>query len=116
MRHIAFLIAAGAAAIAAPALAQDRIGTIERGTYICETPGDAAGAARIVHPALGFRIQSASRYRSPQGRGTYLREGDTITFTSGPRNGEVYTRQSRGYLRRLMNGAPSRLRCVRQSD
>jgi hypothetical protein len=100
--------------VAAPALAQGPVGTAERGSYWCELPGDAAGAAGIAQPAQNFTIASASRYQSAQGDGTYLRQGKTIRFTSGPRKGEAYTMESANFLRRLgPDGKPGRLRCVR---
>lgn len=99
---------------ATPVLAQGQLGTIERGTYVCELPGDAAGAAGIAQPDESFTIESASRYSSPQGEGTYLRRGDRLIMTSGPRNGDSYQVAGRGFLRKLENGAVGRLRCVRQ--
>mgnify|MGYP003430760013 FL=1 len=98
------------------AKAQGDIGTIARGTYVCELPGDAGGAAGIAQPAAGFSIDSAGRYASAQGTGTYLRRGDRVSFTSGPRNGETYQVMSRDFLRKLeADGQPGRLRCIRQS-
>ena len=77
------------ALLAVPGLAQGPVGTAARGSYSCELPGNAAGAAGIAQPEANFRIASASRYQSAQGDGTYLRQGDTIRFTSGPRKGEL---------------------------
>lgn len=110
----AILTASASTLLSTPLQAQ--IGTIERGHYTCELPGDAAGAAGIAQPAESFTIESASRYSSPQGDGTYLRRGDRLTFTSGPRNGTNYTIESRGFLRKIENGQPSRLRCIRRSE
>ena len=103
----------------APVLAQGDIGTISRGTYVCELPGNALGEARgqvgTPQPEAGFSIVSDSRYSSPQGPGTYLRRGSTVSFTSGPRNGESYTIVGRDFLRRIeANGQPGRMRCLRQ--
>ncbi|MDE1466867.1 elongation factor P [Aurantiacibacter sp. D1-12] len=98
---------------AVPALAQGQIGTVERGRYVCEMPGDAGGAVGIEQPEENFTIRSASRYSSPQGNGTYLRRGNTLTMTSGPRNGDRYRIQSDGFLRKIVDGEPGRLRCVR---
>lgn len=103
-----------AVALAAPAHAQGAIGTIARGTFACELPGDAAGQAGIAQPDRNFTIESASRYSSPQGSGSYLRRGDTLTLTSGPRQGESYAVVSESFLRRIEGGQPGRLRCVRQ--
>ncbi len=102
--------------MAAPALADGPIGTIARGTYVCELPGDASGAVGIEQPEESFTILSASRYSSPQGSGTYLRRGDIVAMTSGPRNGVSYRIIGRDFLRKLdENGEPSRLRCLRRS-
>ncbi|HEU4650225.1 MAG TPA: hypothetical protein VFS49_02315 [Croceibacterium sp.] len=103
-----------AAALASPALAQGAIGTVARGTFACELPGDAAGQAGIAQPERNITIESASRYSSPQGSGSYLRRGDTLTLTSGPRQGESYAVVSEGFLRLLEGGRPGRLRCVLQ--
>ena len=101
------------AAVAVPAFAQGAIGVIPRGVYNCELPGDAAGGAGVPQLERRFSIKSASRYTSPQGSGTYLRRGDTVTLTSGPRQGERYTVVSDNFLRLIENGQPGPLRCVR---
>lgn len=98
----------------APASAQGAIGTIPRGTFVCELPGDAAGRAGIAQPDRNLTIESASRYSSPQGGGSYLRRGETLTLTSGPRQGESYAIVSDGFLRLIEAGKAGRLRCVRQ--
>jgi hypothetical protein len=110
------LIAALAATAATSALAQGPIGTLERGTFACELPGNAAGRVGLEQPAAGFAIIGASRYSSPQGDGTYLRRGDLVTFTGGPRSGEAYSVISPGFLRRIENGRPGTLRCVLRRD
>lgn len=109
-----FLLGLVAAAAAAPSAAQGPIGTLERGSYSCELPGDASREAGIAKPEADFRIIGASRYSSAQGRGTYLRRGDVVTFTSGPRSGEAYAVISPAFLRRLVDGRPGELRCVRK--
>ena len=112
--HLAILLGALAVPVfASPAFAQGAIGTVERGAYMCELPGDAGGPAGVEQPALAFSIESASRYSSPQGAGTYLRRGDTLMLTSGPRQGESYAVVSGAFLRRIEDGKPGRLRCVR---
>jgi hypothetical protein len=103
-----------ALALAAPAVAQGAIGTVPRGTFVCELPGDAAGRAGIPQPERNLTIDSASRYSSPQGSGSYLRRGDVLTLTSGPRQGESYAVISDGFLRLIEGGKPGRLRCVLQ--
>ena len=113
---LAVFAISGAAIVAAPALAQSEIGTIERGVYVCELPGDVRGAAGIEQPEESFVIESASRYSSVQGSGTYLRRGDHVMMTSGPRNGDAYRMVGRDFLRKLKaDGEPGRLRCVRTS-
>jgi len=60
------------------------------------------------------RVDPASRYSSDAGSGTYLRRGNELVFTSGTRSGERYQVVSTGFLRKLQDGKPSRLRCVRR--
>jgi len=108
-----FPILALTAGLATPAFAQGAIGVVERGAYVCELPGDAGGSAGIVQPDRALTIESASRYSSPQGSGTYLRRGDTLVLTSGPRQGETFAVLGSGFLRRVEDGKPGRLRCVR---
>ena len=98
----------------APAVAQGAIGVVPRGTFVCELPGDAAGRAGVAQPERNITIESASRYSSPQGSGSYLRRGDTLTLTSGPRQGESYAVRSNDFLRLIEDGKAGRLRCVRQ--
>lgn len=116
MNKLPDFIAFASLAIAAPAFAQGQIGTLERGTYICELPGDAAGAVGVEQPQESFVILSASRYSSNDGDGTYLRRGNRLLMTSGPRNGDVYEIIGRGFLRKIINGQISRLRCIRQGE
>lgn len=101
------------APLAAQSVPPGQIGTIERGTYNCEMPGDVTGGVGVPQPDESFGIENASRYSSAKGGGTYLRRGDTVTFTSGPRQGESYRVVSPSFLRRIDNGQPGRLRCVR---
>src|SRR5690349_19686765 len=82
MKAYAIPILVGALLAPAMALAQGGIGTVERGTYVCELPGDAGGRAGVIQPAQALTIESASRYSAPQGSGTYLRRGDTLQLTS----------------------------------
>ena len=110
MRALPLLLIAG---LAVPAMAQGPIGTIERGTYLCELPGDAGGRAGIPQPDREFTIISASRYSAPQGKGTYLRRGDTLLLSTGPRQGESYAVVGTGFLRQIEDGKPGRLRCIR---
>ncbi len=114
MNRIALLSALLAAASASPTTAQGQIGTIERGWYVCELPGTAGNEVGVEQPAESFQIASASRYVAPEGSGTYLRRGNVVTMTSGPRNGDKYAFISNGFLRKIENGEPGRLRCVRR--
>lgn len=117
MKHFWIIAASPAlalAALAGPAAAQDPITTVDRGSYICELPGDAAGKAGKEQLGENFTISNASRYESAKGGGTYLRRGDRLSFTSGPRQGESYAVVSNSFLRRIEGGQPGRLRCVRQ--
>ena len=99
---------------AAPLAATGPVKTAERGTYSCELPGSADGPAGVRVPEKDFRIRSASRYKSAQGNGVYLRKGDIIRFTSGPRSGEAYEVVGDNFLRALgPDGKPGRLRCIR---
>ena len=115
MKRAIFPFTLIAASLTVPSLAQGQLGTLERGFYACELPGDAGGAAGIAQPEESFTIESASRYSSPQGNGTYLRRDNRVTMTSGPRNGDEYQIMGNGFLRKLEEGQPGRLRCVRQS-
>jgi hypothetical protein len=114
LKALAALALALVAFAALPAVAQGRIGTLERGRYVCELPGDATGRAGVEQEDENFAIASASRYNSPQGSGTYLRRGDVLEMTSGPRNGDRYQVVSERFVRKMDNGSPGRLRCVRQ--
>jgi hypothetical protein len=108
-----------AALLAVPALAAPggRLGTLQRGYYMCELPGDATGPAGIRVPAEDFTIVNASSYETPLGRGSYLLTGQTAVMTSGPKQGERFHRESLGFLRKLdANGEISALRCIRQTS
>ena len=107
-RSLSALLAISAAA---PVGAAGPIGTLERGHYTCELPGETAGVVATDQPEESFEIAGASRYRSPQGNGTYLRRGDRVIISSGPRNGTQYEVISETLLRRIENGQPGRLRC-----
>jgi hypothetical protein len=110
-------LAALFAATASIAVAQGPIGTAERGAYACELPGDANGAAGQAQADRNFIIETASRYSAPQGGGTYLRRGNRMEMTSGPRKGETYEIVRPGFVRLLKaDGTPSRLRCVLQDS
>lgn len=102
--------------LAGPALAAPggRIGTLQRGYYQCEMPGDATGPAGVRLPDEDFSVINASSYETPAGRGSYLFTGDIATMTSGPKQGQRFKRIGSGFLRKI--GAADQLdplRCIR---
>lgn len=105
------ILAAAAATTPAttPATGAGHLGTLERGLYRCETPGDAGGAAGVPHEDEDFEVISSSRYHVPGGRGVYLRKGNLVTFTSGPREGAQYRLETERYLIKV--GSEDGLRC-----
>ncbi len=106
-------------ALAAPALASanGRIATLQRGSYICETPGDASTQRGIPVPEEGFTVTNGSAYWVGNKNGTYLRSGDMVTMTSGPYQGNRYLVKGERYLKKLdEKGQPTGLRCVRQGS
>lgn len=116
MTRIAAIICFGCALLAVPALAVPggKLSTLERGTWVCEMPGDAATARGVPVPEAGFEITRSSNYRTPAGRGTYLRTGDQVTLTSGPRKGESYSLENEHFLRKLdADGKETGLRCIK---
>lgn len=112
-RAVSTIAALAIATLPSTAWAQGRIGTVARGLYVCELPGNASGAAGIEQPQESFRIANSSRYETAEGNGTYLRRGDTLTMTSGPRKGDSYQVVTSTFLRKIENGEPGRLRCIR---
>ncbi|OJW69934.1 MAG: hypothetical protein BGO57_09970 [Sphingomonadales bacterium 63-6] len=120
MKHAFGLIGMAAMALgmaaASPALADDdgRISTLERGTYACELPGDASTSRGKPAPEEGFAITNGSAYFADGKTGTYLRVGDMVSMTSGPRKGNRYEVKGQRYLRKLDDkGEPTGLRCIR---
>lgn len=98
-----------------PALAAPggELGTMPKGSYACELPGDATGALGVRAPDQDFTIENGSAYTTATGRGVYLLTGDRLAMTSGPFKGAMYRRQSGGFLRRLAaDGSDTDLRCV----
>lgn len=91
------------------------IGTLQLGSYVCELPGDATGAAGQRVAEHGFTVVNASSYTTTEGRGTYLLTGDVVAMTSGPKRGQRFHRLSQGFLRLIgRDGQDSDLRCVRR--
>jgi hypothetical protein len=102
-------------ALASVVSAQGQIDTVARGAYVCELPGDAdVGPGRPL-VQRNFVIETGSRYSTAHGGGAYLRRGDLVEITSGPRKGERYRVVHPGFLRLLgADGRPGRVRCVHQ--
>ncbi len=115
MKHIQALVIAALVAVPAPTLAAPggQIGMLRPGSYVCELPGDAAGA--VGHPVASesFTIIDAKSYVVGTERGTYLLLGDALTMTSGPKRGQTFHRLTTGFLRRTEGGVDTALRCVR---
>jgi hypothetical protein len=108
----ALLLLVAAPAIGAPGGA---IGTMQRGHYVCELPGDANGPAGLRVPDSDFTITNASSYQSMGLSGTYLLTDNVLTMTSGPMQGQRYRKKSGNFLRLIApDGSDSALRCVRQ--
>lgn len=105
--------------VSAPAVAVSggMLDTIPRGHYVCEMPGDAATTRGILMPDHDFEITNSSTYRTPKGGGTYLRTGDDVRITSGPKKGEHYEMKSDRYMRLLdAKGAETGMRCVKRGS
>ncbi|GGY96860.1 hypothetical protein ACFSTD_11595 [Novosphingobium colocasiae] len=102
-----------AAADTPPPVAGGRIGTLAKGSYTCETPGDVTGAVGIVQKDLAFSIVNGSNYKQNGKAGSYLLTDDIVTLTGGPLNGSRFRRVSRARLQLLdLAGKPSAVRCV----
>ena len=102
--------------LSAPLLATTggKLGTIARGSWVCEMPGNAGTERGIPVDGADFVVTPSSTYRTETGTGTYLRTGDTVTITSGPRNGERYRVASERMLWKLAaDGTDEGMRCVK---
>src|SRR3569623_1176089 len=100
-------------AAASVALAQGSIATVARGPYVCELPGDGDVGPGRPQADKHFTVETGAIYRTSLGDGTYLRRGDVVEMTSGPRKGEKYQVVHSGFLRLLdQDRQPGRLRCV----
>lgn len=114
-------LAALGALCAAPVFAEPvsaehggRLGTLQPGRYLCEVPGDAAGAASVPVAGAWFDVKKASRYSAEGGSGTYLLTGDRVVFTRGPMKGATFDRVSKRRLERTdLAGERTKMRCVR---
>jgi len=106
-------ILALALAESAGAVPGGEIGTLEKGRYACELPGDAAGPAGLHVPEADFTVISASSYRARGRIGSYLLTGELVVMTSGPHRGQRFHLVSRGFLRAVEpDGSDGRLRCI----
>jgi hypothetical protein len=102
--------------LAVPALATTggKLDTVARGSWTCEMPGDAGSERGIPVDGADFVVTPSSTYRTETGRGTYLRTGDMVTMTSGPRKGERYRVQTERMLKKLApDGTDEGMRCVK---
>jgi hypothetical protein len=97
------------------ALQGEAIDTLQQGDYACELPGDATGPAGYRQDEQSFTVHNSSRYSNSKGRGTYLRTGDQVVMTSGPKKGQRFVRLSDNFLREVdAAGNQTELRCVRR--
>ncbi len=117
MKHPTFMLTLVVANFAVPVAGQPggMLKTMPHGQYECALPGDATGAAWETVPEISFKLSSASRYSSEQGRGTYIMKGKEFTFTRGPLKGVRYRRTGENELQSVMaDGSLGRIICVRQ--
>lgn len=118
-RALAFLPAfssalALVAACPAQAVPGGSLGTLALGRYVCELPDTTDVTRGREMEGLEFSIVTTSSYRSHGTIGSYLRTGDSVVLTSGPRKGERFKAVSDGYLQKLNpDGSENPLRCVR---
>jgi hypothetical protein len=102
-----------AAEPAPPPVPGGLISTLPLGTYTCEMPGDASGAAGKTVADQGFRIVNASAYKSGGIRGSYLFVGQYVTMTGGKLKGLKLHRVSGNFLRKVnANGTDGEMRCL----
>lgn len=116
MRAIFLAISAAMLALAgsASAVSGGKLGTLDRGAYVCETGGDAATGRGVPMPEAGFEITNSSTYLASEGSGHYLRTGDLVTMTSGPKKGERFQVKSERFLRQIASDdSETGLRCIK---
>lgn len=90
-----------------------RLGTLPNDIWRCGTPGDATGAAWDIDPERTFEIVNNSSYENGGAGGTYLLLGTSVTFTSGPMNGQRFERKSRNRIALLgEDGKPTGIACI----
>lgn len=108
-------LALAAQAGAADTASGGPITTLKRGDYACERPGDAASMRGVPAPEESFTVTNGSSYSADGKAGTYLRVGNSVTMTSGPRKGNRYTIRNDRFLRKIeADGTPGELRCIWQ--
>jgi hypothetical protein len=113
------IILAGIASVCAAAVQahEGRLGVIDRGYYACETPGDAEIGPGIAASEYDFLVISASRYRTADGTGNYLRTGDKVQMTSGPKKGEAFEMKGERFLKMTTGkGVENGIRCIRYGE
>jgi hypothetical protein len=102
-----------AAGAAPPPVPGGPIATLPIGTYTCEMPGDAGGAAGKPVADHVFRIVNSSSYKVGAVRGSYLFVGDRVTMTGGTLKGLRLHRISSTFLRQVKDdGSDGEMRCV----
>jgi len=114
----ALLMAASGCAASAPPppITGGPVSTLALGTYTCEMPGDAGGAAGKPVADYEFRIVNSSSYKAGGIRGSYLFVGDRVKMTGGKLKGLELHRVSEGFLRQVDDkGADGEMRCIRVS-
>lgn len=105
-----------AAGAAPPPPPGGSIATLPLGTYTCELPGDASGAAGKPMADYEFRIVNSSSYKAGGMRGSYLFVGDRVAMTGGKLKGLKLRRVSATFLRQVdPDGTDGDMRCVRSS-
>lgn len=111
---LTFLAAFSVAAAAAATHAHDgRLDTLKRGYYACERPGDAEVGPGIAANEYDFLVINGSRYRTPDGTGTYLRTGEKVQMTSGPRKGDAFAMKGERFLEMTAGpGTELAIRCI----
>lgn len=114
MKHAFIAAAALAATIVVPVSAQQRLGTLPHGRYLCALPGDATSKSVQEVSEHNFTITGASSYEAAEGRGTYLRKGDTVVFTRGPHKDMRLKLLGSGLMQWVKeDGTLGRIRCSR---
>lgn len=111
MIRIAIILAA--ALTGSAALADDRLQTLERGSYACGVPGDAGSEAWVRDPRYAFTIRTASQYDSARGSGTYLLHGRELVFTRGPLKDMRFRIDGANVLRKTGGDGDPRMFCAR---